>query len=860
MSGEPIIGGDGEGILTGSTEAVSISPTKPRQGLRILMLNPDFPVFPGGIAIEFLNIRNLAAIADRVGLVSMIHTENALRSAELLSGDNLKIFAWQNPLLQDGRSPESPPKWKQRLHQLVAGAVSRLKAGPSRPIELVSSDLSFRNMAGPLTRALSEESWDAIVVIQSHMGAAVDYIPEQRTKVLVLHDIRSLLFERRARAAKDRRDRRRFRREAARYFRLEREFARRYDLIVVLSPDDAAWVNRHYNPRRVAVVPMPIDVSYFSPQSDYPEVDCRIVFTGLMNHPPNVDAAVYFARDVFPLIRTIVPRAEFLVVGKDPAREVLALDAIPGVTVTGPVPDTRPYLSTAAVVVVPLRFGSGVRTKILEAWAMQKYIVSTSIGAEGLQYTDGVDLAIADDAGSFATTVAHALKDRPLRDRIRNAGRRLAMTDHDPKKIAASYYQEIEHVVVQRSACEGPLRTVVDLNWMVPGLAGGIENLGRSLVRSLIDVDRWNSYTILLPAQCRYDFDLRRAQNIRMMCLDSVTRLAGDVLSRLLAAAHAWFALDWWQSPEVRSLRLARELDAEIAYSVSGYFHPVLTPLRKVLMVPDIQHEYFPNFFPPHTLEQRRSVYTQAIRSADHLCAISQFTRQTLIERFGISPDSIDTIYLAADPIFTHLGVESSDSAAIAKYGLEANKYLLFPGHTWKHKNHRAAISALRILETKYEVKTMLVCPGGSREAQPELRRQIEQEGLGDRVRFIGYCPQAALAALYRQAAALVFPSIFEGFGMPVLEAMASGCPVVCSNTTSLPEIAGDAALMMAPDDHEGLADRICWITRNPSLRDDLRARGIKRASCFSWKRHALETVAVLQKVRNTLSFQRAEE
>ena len=849
--------------IVNPTAAASHQPVQRKQGLKILILNPDFPAFPGGNGHEFLNTSNLAALADCVGLVSMIHTEDGLRSAEILRSDKLKLFAWQNPILQDRTSPEPAPEpalgWLKRLHQLVADTVSRLKALPSRPIESVHADLSFRNLAGPLMSALSEESWHAIIVIQSLMGAAINYIPEQKTKVLVMHDIRSLLFERRARATNVRRDRRKFKREAARYFRVEREYARRYDLIVVLSHDDAGWINEHYHPRRVAVVPIPVDASYFSPQHDCPEVDARIVFTGLMNHPPNVDAAVYFAREVFPLIRAVVPSAEFVVVGKAPSREVLALAALPGVTVTGSVPDIRPYLASASVVVVPLRFGSGVRNKILEAWAMQKCIVSTSMGAEGLGYTDRVDLAIADDTCLLAATVTRALKDPEFRDAIRTAGRRLAIREHDPEKIAASYYREIEEVVFQQSAHECPLRTVVDLNWMVPGLAGGIENLGRSLVRSLIELDHWNSYTVILPTQCQYDFDLRRSPNFRIVCLDSAARLVGDVLWRASARLHATLALDYWQSPEVRSLRLARELDAEIAYSVSGYFHPVLGPLRKVLMVPDIQHEYFPEFFSPEALEERQRTYTQSIRSADHLCAISEFTRRTLIERLGISSDRVDTIYLAADSIFTHVGVESSDRATIGKYGLEANNYLLFPGHTWKHKNHRAAISALRILDTKYQIKTVLVCPGGSREAQPELQRQIEDEGLRDRVRFIGYCSRATLAALYRHAAALVFPSIFEGFGMPVLEAMASGCPVVCSNTTSLPEIAGDAALMMAPHDHEGLADRICWILRKPALRDDLSARGIRRASCFSWNRHALETLAVFHKVRNNLALPRAE-
>jgi glycosyltransferase involved in cell wall biosynthesis len=292
----------------------------------------------------------------------------------------------------------------------------------------------------------------------------------------------------------------------------------------------------------------------------------------------------------------------------------------------------------------------------------------------------------------------------------------------------------------------------------------------------------------------------------------------------------------------------------EIAYSFPGYIHPQVFPLRQVLVVPDIQHEYRPEFFSPEALEERQRVYTGSARRADHICAISEFTRRTVIDKLGIPPEKVTAVLLAADPMFTPRSAEAgADARVLGSYGLEPGAYLFFPAHTWHHKNHRAAIDALRVLRDRHGTVRMLVCTGGAREAQPAIEAHIVKSGLGGQVRFLGYCPARELPSFYRGAAGLLFPSLFEGFGMPVLEAMASGCPVVCSNTTSLPEIAGDAALLVDPNDPEALAAAVHQVLTDPDLREQLIARGLQRATAFSWKRHTVETVAVLSKVHEQI-------
>jgi len=120
-------------------------------------------------------------------------------------------------------------------------------------------------------------------------------------------------------------------------------------------------------------------------------------------------------------------------------------------------------------------------------------------------------------------------------------------------------------------------------------------------------------------------------------------------------------------------------------------------------------------------------------------------------------------------------------------------------------------------------------------------------------VRFLGYCPHEDLPVLYRHAGSLVFPSLFEGFGMLVLEALACGCPAVCSNTTSLPEVAGDAALLVEPNDPEAIAGAVYRVLCEDGLREDLVTRGFQQAGEFSWRRHTLETVAVIHRLHEQL-------
>jgi glycosyltransferase involved in cell wall biosynthesis len=226
----------------------------------------------------------------------------------------------------------------------------------------------------------------------------------------------------------------------------------------------------------------------------------------------------------------------------------------------------------------------------------------------------------------------------------------------------------------------------------------------------------------------------------------------------------------------------------------------------------DLQHEEHPEFFGRAELAYRKVVYGWTIRRSRTVITISEHARETLIERYGLAPERVRAIHLAVDPErFRVSGSEPQSPEA---------PYLLYPARPWRHKNHARLYEAFRLL----------------RRERPELRLVLTGEGdygpLLDGVEARGRVSADELVGLYRGAAALVFPSLYEGFGMPVVEAMACGCPVASSNVTSLPEVAGDAARLFDPRDPEAIAAAVDDVLRDPA---PWIARGLERAKLFTW-------------------------
>ncbi len=201
-----------------------------------------------------------------------------------------------------------------------------------------------------------------------------------------------------------------------RLWRFEAEVCRSVDRVLAVSEPDAGHLRALPHKTPITVIPNAISAALYQPRLVIPEalLHPALVFTGKMDFRPNVDAALWFTRKVFPLIREEEPRAHFVIVGKNPHHRLEVLQGHPGLTMTGFVPDVRPYIAAADVYVAPLRMGSGTRLKLLEAMALERPIVSTTLGAEGLYAEDGVHLLLADEPKAFAEAVLRLLE-RPAR-------------------------------------------------------------------------------------------------------------------------------------------------------------------------------------------------------------------------------------------------------------------------------------------------------------------------------------------------------------------------------------------------------------------------------------------------------------
>jgi sugar transferase (PEP-CTERM/EpsH1 system associated) len=381
--------------------------------LDILVLSPWLPWPPhDGARIRILETIRFLSARHRVFLMTSLYTpeerDHVAAVRELCAGIETII-------VPDGATA--------RLRRLVKGLWAGLPA--------VQAYHRNDEMVRRIRSITAETPFDIVHVELSLLGHYLAALrPGHRTKrILSMHNIESVRFERELALAPW--NARRLALSLDRYwFRSwEQRVVRSFDGIVAVSDIDKQWIERHASARPVALVTNGVNVDYFRPQ--IASNATALVFTGTMNYPPNVDAVLWFAREILPRLRQRLPELGFTIVGGKPLAEVEGLTRVTGVQVTGRVDDIRPYLADALAVVVPLRSGGGTRLKILEAMAMARPVVSTTLGAEGLEVTHGHDILIADRPEQFVESVLALASSRNLASRIGQAGRELAVARYD---------------------------------------------------------------------------------------------------------------------------------------------------------------------------------------------------------------------------------------------------------------------------------------------------------------------------------------------------------------------------------------------------------------------------------------------
>jgi glycosyltransferase involved in cell wall biosynthesis len=363
----------------------------------------------------------------------------------------------------------------------------------------------------------------------------------------------------------------------------------------------------------------------------------------------------------------------------------------------------------------------------------------------------------------------------------------------------------------------------IDVSAAVHGRAG-LGRYAESLARALVAKD-----------QRRFALFYNRGGALRPL-----PGLEGIPARSLPAAYKPWRMAVWLG--QLAGLGFDRLLPSAELYHATEH---LLMPLRRVPAVLTV-HDLIFRLFPQHHKRLNYWYLNAAMplycRRASAIIAVSQSTKRDLIQFYGLDPAKITVVHEAAAPHFRPAS-PAQVAQARAHYGLPES-YLLHVGTIEPRKNLSRLLEAVGRLRLAGE-DVRLVVVGGKGWLYEGFFRRLEELRLGQAVQLPGYVPDADLPAVYSGARLVVVPSLYEGFGLPVLEAMACGAPVVCSHASSLPEVGGGAVRYFDPDDVSAIADAILAVWRDAELRETLRRYGLARAAQFSWARAADETLAV---------------
>jgi glycosyltransferase involved in cell wall biosynthesis len=310
----------------------------------------------------------------------------------------------------------------------------------------------------------------------------------------------------------------------------------------------------------------------------------------------------------------------------------------------------------------------------------------------------------------------------------------------------------------------------------------------------------------------------------------------------------------WWHTRQAltrppmatQTDRALRARGVEVVHFPYAVHFPTTIPF--VYEPLDLQHRHLPKFFTPGERRWRETVYREGCKRARLIVTGTRYTKHDIVREYGVDPRRIAHI-----PIRSAMPPAPASDAEIARvrqaYALP-DRFLLYPAMTFPHKNHLRLFEALAVLRDRHGITLSLVCT--SRPFEPHqviLEQALARFGLTDQVRMIGSIPPDDLVAMFGAAWALVFPSLFEGIGMPILEAMQNGLPVISSNVTCLPEVAGDAALYFDPHSFEAIADALLAAHRQPDLLERLRRAAPAALARYDWPRAARTYVACYRAV-----------
>jgi alpha-1,3-rhamnosyl/mannosyltransferase len=379
-------------------------------------------------------------------------------------------------------------------------------------------------------------------------------------------------------------------------------------------------------------------------------------------------------------------------------------------------------------------------------------------------------------------------------------------------------------------------KVAINLLWMVPGVVGGSETYLTRLLRGIAERNGEMDYIVFALPQ----FAEAHPELASMFPIEYAP-LTGQMKSFRVAGENSWLVYQ------------ARRRKIDLIHHGGGTM-PLIRGTRSVLTIHDLQYLYFPEYFTRTKLMFLRNVVPRSAEHARVVLVPSEFSRRTVIERLHIDPSLV---------IVVPHGIAPRELAELPgdikeRYDIPG-PFFLYPAATYPHKNHLTLLRAfVRVLGAHPD--TTLVLTGAkawqewiiAKEMAQRIKSEIRKLGVESQVRQLGYVPAADLEALYREATALTFPSRFEGFGAPALEAMARGCAVIAANATALPVVVGEVGMLVSPDNADEWADAMNLMIEDEAMRSAFQKAGPERAALYNWDvsagiledayRHALET------------------
>ncbi|MDX1630533.1 MAG: glycosyltransferase family 1 protein [Thermoanaerobaculia bacterium] len=291
-----------------------------------------------------------------------------------------------------------------------------------------------------------------------------------------------------------------------------------------------------------------------------------------------------------------------------------------------------------------------------------------------------------------------------------------------------------------------------------------------------------------------------------------------------------------------------RSLEADL-YHATHYVLPAVVPCRAVVTIHDIIHLLYPEFLPNRlAFFYAQAMIRRSLSRGDRVITVSRNTRKDLLRFFEVEEEKIQVVYNGVEEQF-HRILAPEDLERWAQQLELPNPYLLFVGNPKPHKNLDVVLQAYAKAREIEGFDAPLVCVGGKSEANLKIRQRAETLGISEKLKMLGHVASEALPAIYQGASLFLYPTLYEGFGLPVVEAMASGTPVITSNTSALQEIGEGYAELVDPLDVDAMGRAVARLMGDPERREALRERGMKRARDFSWGRTARETLEIYRDV-----------